>query len=57
MVCHRRPGLTHPLISAWCFRSEADHAFANDARPDLYNPEAARLAWERTLDFLHKHLD
>jgi carboxymethylenebutenolidase len=39
------------------FVYEADRAFANDARPDVYNPEAAKLAWERTLDFLHKHLD
>jgi carboxymethylenebutenolidase len=35
---------------------EADHAFFNDARPEVYAPEAARLAWERTLAFLHEHL-
>jgi carboxymethylenebutenolidase len=28
------------------------HAFYNDARPEVYQPENARLAWERTLAFL-----
>jgi carboxymethylenebutenolidase len=28
------------------------HAFFNDDRPEVYAPEAAKLAWERTLDFL-----
>lgn len=36
---------------------EADHAFFNDTRPDVYNIEAARLAWDRSVDFLHQHLD
>jgi carboxymethylenebutenolidase len=36
---------------------EADHAFANDTRPDVYNPEAARLAFDRTVAFLRHHLD
>lgn len=35
---------------------EAGHAFANDARPAVYVPEAAALAWERTLEFLGRHL-
>ncbi len=35
---------------------EADHAFFNDTRPTVYAPEAAKLAWERTLAFLHHHL-
>ena len=30
---------------------DADHAFFNDTRPELYNAEAAGLAWERTLGF------
>jgi carboxymethylenebutenolidase len=33
---------------------DADHAFFNDARPTVYNPEAAKLAWERTLEFLKR---
>jgi carboxymethylenebutenolidase len=35
---------------------EADHAFFNDTRPQVYHPEAARLAWERTLAFLRSIL-
>ena len=44
------------------YRYDAKHAFANpksDARgmpPLQYNAEAAKLAWERTLDFLKKNL-
>ncbi len=30
---------------------DADHAFFNDTRPDVYNPEAAADAWRRVLDF------
>jgi carboxymethylenebutenolidase len=43
-------------------RYDAKHAFANpqsDARglaPLQYHPEAAELAWKRSLDFLNKHL-
>jgi len=32
------------------------HAFANEDRPEVYNAEAATLAWQRTLDFLRKNL-
>lgn len=35
---------------------DAEHAFMNDTRPDVYSPEAAEKAWQRTIDFLHKHL-
>ncbi|MDX6694095.1 MAG: carboxymethylenebutenolidase [Blastocatellia bacterium] len=28
---------------------DADHAFFNDTRPEVYNPEAAADAWQRTL--------
>jgi carboxymethylenebutenolidase len=35
---------------------EADHAFFNDTRPTVYNPESAKLAWDRTLAFLRKNL-
>ena len=34
----------------------AQHAFFNDANPARYNEEAARLAWERTLDFFKEKL-
>ncbi len=34
---------------------DAQHAFCNDRRPDVYNPEAANQAWERTLSFVRTH--
>jgi carboxymethylenebutenolidase len=34
----------------------ADHAFFNDARPEVYNAEAAQDAWRRTLDFFRRNL-
>lgn len=34
-----------------------NHAFNNDTAADRYNAEAAKLAWGRTVDFLHRHLD
>jgi carboxymethylenebutenolidase len=30
---------------------DADHAFFNDTRPEVYNPEAAADAWRRVLNF------
>ncbi|MGH7822018.1 MAG: dienelactone hydrolase family protein [Candidatus Binatia bacterium] len=35
--------------------ADADHGFYCDERPS-YHPEAAKLAWKRTLDFFQKHL-
>ena len=32
------------------------HAFFNDTRPDVYDEEAARVAWVRTLEFLRSQL-
>ena len=34
----------------------ADHAFFNDTRPEVYDPEAAADAWRRTVAFLRQHL-
>jgi carboxymethylenebutenolidase len=34
----------------------AGHAFFNDARPEVYNAEAAADAWRRTIEFLRKNL-
>jgi len=36
--------------------TEADHAFFNDTRPEVYDPEASELAWRRTIEFLHSHI-
>lgn len=33
-----------------------EHAFFNDARPEVYDARAAELAWTRTLDFLRQRL-
>jgi carboxymethylenebutenolidase len=34
----------------------AQHAFHNDTAPSRYNEAAAKLAWQRTMDFFAKHL-
>ena len=34
----------------------ANHAFHNDSAPTRYNEAAAKLAWQRTLDFYKKYL-
>lgn len=34
---------------------DADHAFVNDTRPEVYNVDAAKLAWDRTISFLRHH--
>ncbi|SDT80325.1 dienelactone hydrolase family protein [Actinoplanes derwentensis] len=34
----------------------AGHAFACDARPHMYHAEPAQLAWQRTHEFLERHL-
>jgi carboxymethylenebutenolidase len=36
--------------------ADADHAFFNDTRPEVYNPTAATDAWNRTLTFFNQHL-
>lgn len=35
---------------------EADHAFFNDTRPEVFSPEHASTAWARTLAFLRLNL-
>ncbi|MGN6439558.1 MAG: dienelactone hydrolase family protein [Agriterribacter sp.] len=34
----------------------ANHAFHNDTAPSRYNADAAKLAWQRTIEFFGKHL-
>jgi carboxymethylenebutenolidase len=35
---------------------DADHAFFNDTRPEVYHPEYAADAWRRTVAFFRKNL-
>ena len=35
---------------------KADHAFFNDARPEVYNTEAAHDTWQRMLAFFRQHV-
>jgi carboxymethylenebutenolidase len=35
---------------------DADHAFFNDTRPEVYDLKSAELAWHRTLKFLRSAL-
>ena len=35
---------------------EADHAFFNDTRPQVYNAEAAKDAWKRVIEFFSENL-
>lgn len=35
---------------------DADHAFVNNTRPEVYDEASAKLAWERTMAFFEKHL-
>ena len=35
---------------------DVNHAFHNDTAPTRYNEEAAKLAWQRTIDFFKKYL-
>ena len=34
----------------------SQHGFMNEARADVYDAEAAELAWDRALSFLGEHL-
>jgi carboxymethylenebutenolidase len=38
------------------FWYDAEHAFFNDTRAEAHEPEAARLAWQRTLAFFRQNL-
>ena len=38
------------------YRYDAQHAFMNEARPQVHDAASAKLAWERTLAFMKKAL-
>lgn len=35
---------------------DAGHAFVNDTRPEAFDEKSAKLAWQRSIDFLRKNL-
>ncbi len=43
-------------VTAWTYPN-VNHAFNNDTSAERYDAAAAKLAWGRTVAFLHKHLD
>jgi carboxymethylenebutenolidase len=43
-------------VTVESFWYDADHAFFNDDRPEVYAEDAARLSWDRTIAFLREHL-
>jgi carboxymethylenebutenolidase len=43
-------------VRAEAYFYDAGHAFFNDTRAAVYNPDAAALAWERTIEFLQQSL-
>lgn len=48
----KNAGITYELY----MYEGANHAFHNDTAPTRYNATAAKLAWQRTLDFFEKYL-
>lgn len=34
---------------------DSDHAFCNDKRPEVFDPDACALAWKRTVAFMRQH--
>ena len=52
-----RPSLRGAGVDVEFFWYEgADHAFFNDTRPEVFDADAARLAWDRTRAFFRTHL-
>ena len=43
-------------VPAQFHRYDANHAFCNEKRPEVYSPENAELAWKRSVEFLHAKL-
>ncbi|MCW5961785.1 MAG: dienelactone hydrolase family protein [Pyrinomonadaceae bacterium] len=47
---------TYHFILGWQRSLGTDHAFLNDTRPEVYDKEAAKDAWERVLNFFGSNL-
>jgi carboxymethylenebutenolidase len=47
--------VAHPEVTIYEYEG-AKHAFNRDPDSNSYDPDAARLAWQRTLDFLKANL-
>ena len=43
-------------VTATIHRYDAQHAFANETRPEVYDADSSNLAWRRTFEFLSKTL-
>lgn len=43
-------------VPAELHRYDADHAFFNDTRPEVYSAPNAQTAWRRSVEFLHQQL-
>jgi carboxymethylenebutenolidase len=43
-------------VKAEFFRYPGQHAFFNEARPEVYDAAAAKQAWDRSLAFLKTYL-
>jgi carboxymethylenebutenolidase len=43
-------------VPAQVFRYAAAHAFFNATRPEVYDADSAKIAWERTIAFFGRHL-
>lgn len=44
------------LLPVQSVKYEADHAFFNDTRPEVYNEEAAKDAWLKVVEFFNENL-
>jgi carboxymethylenebutenolidase len=51
LVDELESGLERSKTRFELYRYDAEHAFMNEARPEVYEPEAARQAWERSIAF------
>jgi carboxymethylenebutenolidase len=56
VVAKLEEALKRGKVSYELFSYDADHAFMNDARPEVYAPNEAKVAWDRALQFLKQKL-